>query len=292
MRPDTTQPELFDRLAGIGRDHAAGPGEPKLLYDRHGVLVVRIGEIVVKAHQPDRAETDGSLERRVRIAQDLPELFLAPLAPPLHVAGRTVTVTPYGEPARPDALPWVESARLLARLHRSPVPDGAPPLGRPERVARQVSRLPGGPAADVVRRAFATLPPAAEFPHPGRLLHGDWHMGQMVRNGDGWRFIDIEDLGRGDPVWDLARPAALFTAGVLHPDDWADFLTAYRAAGGPAVPAFGTPWTVLDVPARTLVIQIAATCVISARDADRPLDPAEQAVIDTCGRISRAGDPA
>ncbi|MBA8952011.1 phosphotransferase family protein [Actinomadura namibiensis] len=299
MSPDISQPELFDLLAGIGRERA-GPGgtpPPEPLYDRHGVLVVRVGGVVVKAHQADRGD-DPDLGRRVALAGDLPELFAAPLGPPLRVTGgfgeRTVTVTAFGEPVRPDDLPWEAAARLLAGLHRRPVPPDAPGWGRPTRVARLVERLPDGPAAGEVRRAFATLPAwireGSPDPEPAgeHLIHGDWHLGQMVRLPDGsWRFIDVEDLGRGDPVWDLARPAALYSAGVLRPADWTAFLTSYRAAGGPAVPLLGDPWARLDIPARTLAIQIAATCVISARGTDRPLDEAETALVDACTRISR-----
>ncbi|OLT31447.1 hypothetical protein BJF79_37120 [Actinomadura sp. CNU-125] len=121
-------------------------------------------------------------------------------------------------------------------------------------------------------------------------MHGDWHLGQMVRVRDGWRLIDIEDLGRGDPAWDLARPAALYCAGVLPPDEWERFLGAYRAAGGPAVPPDGAPWTTLDIPAQSLAIQIAATCVQSARKDDRPLDGPEQAMVDACGRMTCTTD--
>jgi aminoglycoside phosphotransferase (APT) family kinase protein len=222
------------------------------------------------------------------------------LAPPQIVDGRTVTVSLFGEPVDPSQeLPWEEGARLLAALHSSTVPADAPRWGRPARVARLVSRLGAGPAEDEVRRAFTTLPAwiRGEGDEPsGRpecLVHGDWHMGQMVRGPGGhWRLIDIEDLGRGDPAWDLARPAALYSAGVLHPEEWERFLGAYRAAGGPAIPAQGDFWTVLDVPARTLAIQIAATCVISSRREDRPLDGPEQAMVDACARISAAGHVA
>jgi hypothetical protein len=79
---------------------------------------------------------------------------------------------------------------------------------------------------------------------------------------------------------------------VLAHADWSRFLGAYRAFQGPAVPAEGDPWEVLDVPARTLVIQIAATCVKSARKDDRPLDEPTQALVDTCTRISSVGSPA
>lgn len=303
MHPPVTDstarpPTLADRLAEIGRARAGGCGEAVTLYDRRGVLVVRVGDVVVKAHRADR--DDGPLlERRMRVAAALPDLLLPPLDGPLRVDGRVVTVWPYGEPVGLDAPPWEEAGRLLADLHTRPLPDDAPVWGRPVRAGRLVRRLPDGPEAAMVRRAFATLPAwirdgaadgGPDDGRPRRLVHGDWHLGQMVRApGGGWRFIDVEDLGRGDPAWDLARPAALYSAGVLPPDDWARFLDAYRAAGGPAVPATGDPWRALELPARTLAIQIAATCVISARADGRPLDGYEQALVDTCGRISEAG---
>jgi hypothetical protein len=295
----TAQSELLTRLVRIGRRRAAGGGEPEILYDRHGVLVVRVGDVVVKAHQADRDHGDPFLDR-VRLAGTLPDLILGPLGPPLSVDGRTVTLAMFGEPVDPSGeLPWEEGARLLAALHSAPVPAEAPAWGRPTRVARLVSRLADGPAGDAVRRAFATLPAwvrGEEDEPSGRgrcLIHGDWHLGQMVRAPGGrWRLIDIEDLGRGDPAWDLARPAALYSGGVLSPHEWERFLGAYREAGGPAVPAQGDPWAALDVPARSLAIQIAATCVISAGREDRALDGAEQAMVDACVRISAAGDAA
>ncbi|TYC12608.1 aminoglycoside phosphotransferase family protein [Actinomadura syzygii] len=299
VHTETVRPGLFARLVEIGR--AASPtgaeAEPETLYDRHGVLVVRVGDVAVKAHQADRGH--GFVER-ARLAGTLPGILVGPLGPPLDVDGRMVSVYPFGVPVDPrQELPWEDGARLLAALHSATVPADAPSWGRPARVARLVSELGHGPAADEVRRAFATLPTwirgeAAEPPKENTcLIHGDWHLGQMVCAQDGqWRLIDIEDLGRGDPAWDLARPAALYSAGVLSPDEWGRFLGAYTEAGGPAVPAGADPWTTLDIPARTLAIQIAATCVKTAGREDRPLDGAEQAMVDACGRISAAGDAA
>ncbi|MFI0407728.1 phosphotransferase family protein [Actinomadura sp. 3N508] len=302
MHSETVQPGLFARLVeigrGVGRDSAA-EAEPETLYDRHGVLVVRVGDVAVKAHQADREHGALFLER-IRLAGAVPDVLVAPLGAPIDVDGRTVTVYPYGRPVDPQGdLPWEEGARLLAVLHSMTVSADAPSWGRPARVARRVSEMGHGPAEDVVRRAFATLPAwirgDGDVPSDtGKcLIHGDWHLGQMVRAQDGrWRLIDIEDLGTGDPAWDLARPAALYSAGVLHPDEWSRFLGAYQGAGGPAVPAEGDPWTALDIPARSLAIQIAATCVISAERENRPLDGPEQAMVDACGRISAAGDAA
>lgn len=272
---------------------------------------MRSGPLVLKAHRPSTDQT--SLELRLRVAASavLQPVMLGPAGPPHRVAGRPVTVWPYGEPVTPgDDPPWEEGGRLLARLHAVPVHrlDVAPPSwGGAARVGRAVDRMPAdgdGAAAAEVRGAYATLPGWLRdgLPAPGNaadataagsgeapgglLIHGDWHLGQQVRCADGrWRLIDVDDLGRGDPAWDLARPAALFAAGVLPGEVWSRFVTAYEDAGGPALPTGEDPWTVLDLPARSLAIQMAATCVQLAQEAMRALDPLEQALIDTCSRI-------
>ncbi|MDT3399941.1 phosphotransferase, partial [Streptomyces sp. B1866] len=153
-------------------------------------------------------------------------------------------------------------------------------------------------AADTVLRAWAGLPAwvraAAPAPSgaPRALCHGDFHLGQLVRLGrepDGtprWLLIDVDDLGAGDPAWDLARPAAWYAAGLLPGGDWDRFLGAYRAAGGTAAGPPGTdPWPFLDVPARALTVQTAALALVKAAAAARPLDEAEEAVLAACTRI-------
>ncbi|PGH51338.1 phosphotransferase family protein, partial [Streptomyces sp. Ru87] len=122
---------------------------------------------------------------------------------------------------------------------------------------------------------------------PGSALcHGDLHLGQLVRCPD-WLLIDVDDLGLGDPAWDLARPAAWYAAGLLGPDEWSRFLGAYRAAGGPAVPAHGDPWPRLDVPARALTVQSAAIALAKAAASGRGPDEAEAALVDACVRIAQ-----
>ncbi|CQD02141.1 phosphotransferase family protein [Mycolicibacterium conceptionense] len=94
----------------------------------------------------------------------------------------------------------------------------------------------------------------------------------MGRHGGHWRLIDVDDLGLGDPAWDLARPAGFWAAGLIPDADWLSFLDAYRDAGGPALPA-GDPWPVLEPFARAAVIHAAAT------------DPDDELLTAACARM-------
>ncbi|MEV3890694.1 aminoglycoside phosphotransferase family protein [Streptomyces griseoincarnatus] len=265
---------------------------------RGDTTVVRHAVAVAKAHAPD---TDvAALAVRTAVAARLPGILLPPLAAtPAELHGRPVTYWPYGtpvDPDDPDAAPWKEAGGLLARLHRTPLPESVPPTRGPEKAARAVALLrdltPRHPAAAPVLDAWADLPPWArgEAPAPGpvRLCHGDFHLGQLIRDpapGSPWLLIDVDDLGAGPPVWDLARPAAWYAVGMLDPDAWHRFLTAYRAAGGPAVPPDGDPWPALDAPARALTAQTAARAVTKAAAAGRPLDEVEEWLVDACARM-------
>ncbi|WP_188194849.1 phosphotransferase [Nonomuraea sp. SYSU D8015] len=282
---------LEEKLAGIAAAYG-GSGEPRLHPTRTDVVVLRMGEVVVKAHSArDDAE---ALRVRLRAAASaaVSGVMLAPLEPEvLTAAGRAVTVWPAGRPVAqddPGSAPWEEGARLLAALHAVPL-TLLPPLpaaGGPARAARAVGRMTGdGPVEQLIRRVFKELPASA--PAPGLLTHGDWHLGQLVHR-DRWLLIDVDDLGVGDPAWDLARPAAWYAAGLLEPAVWERFLGAYLASGGPALGQGDDPWRRLDVPARALTVQLAAVAVVNAEREGRELDEVEHSLVESCNRIVRA----
>ncbi|MBQ0865627.1 aminoglycoside phosphotransferase family protein [Streptomyces sp. RK75] len=301
------------------------PGD--VLAERADGVVVRVGDRVAKAHAPD-ADV-GPLDVRLRVAAAA--VYRGVLLPPASEGGtvalsngRIASVWPYGTPVDPGdaaAAPWEAAGALLARLHTAPLPPATqlpgplPPMRGPTKAARALTRMRSAPqgshaaAADVVERAWAVLPPWCrdEEPPPDArtLCHGDFHLGQLVRypRPDGpWQLIDVDDLGLGDPAWDLARPAAWYAAGMLPTAEWQRFLGAYARTARAALPArtvrtaradgvpYGLagpdPWPYLDAPARALTVQGAALGVAKARTEGRSLDEAEEACVAACARIA------
>ncbi|WP_307841427.1 phosphotransferase [Streptomyces endocoffeicus] len=355
-----TAAQLVTALRRAQRDATA---EVTVLADRPDGTVVRCGHVVAKAHPPGTDPAELAVRLGVAAHPRCAEILLPPVDGMGALPdGRQVTLWPYGEPVAPDApdaAPWGEAGKLLARLHAVPVaelPGPLPAMRGPVKAARAIDRLraaalPDSVATRAVLRAWAGLPGWARGvdrmdridrkdrvgrpdhrdrgdrvegrdrgdrvegrnrgdrvegrdrgdrvdPREGngvgigagsednRLCHGDLHLGQLIRHrASDWRLIDIDDLGLGDPAWDLARPAAWYAAGLLAAEDWERFLGAYRAAGGSAA-GERDPWPRLDVPARALTVQTAALALAKAAAAGRALDEAEEAMVEASVRIA------
>ncbi|MFZ0529006.1 MAG: phosphotransferase [Propionicimonas sp.] len=216
--------------------------------------------VIVKIHG---AATDADrLARRLQCiaGPDLDRVWIQPLRyVPIPAPGdRLATIWPRVTVLSTiDHPPWAEIGGLLARLHRMPVTDDPPRLGGHSRLARAVAHLRGhrpdlGWLADLGEDLAARL----QYPAQSTFAHGDFHLGQLGHTllRRSWKLLDVDDFGVGDPAWDLARPAGFWAAGLLDDESWTSFLTSYREAGGPAVPAEGDPWPALDLPARAAVL--------------------------------------
>jgi aminoglycoside phosphotransferase (APT) family kinase protein len=299
--PMEIEQRLVDAVARVAAEAQGGvdPNGAEVLFVRGDVVVVRLGSVVAKVHaarQPRAAlEARLALVRRPAIAP----LFVELWGEAREVEGRIVTLWSAGrplEPTEPDDVPWEAAARLLARLHRAPVgvDERLPKNGGPRRLAELVGRLDAmdTAAARDVRRAYAALPlslregvPATAAPV---IVHGDFHLGQLVAIEslvDRWRLVDVDDMGIGDPAWDLARPAAWVAAGILDPVDFGRFVAAYAQAGGPGVDG-ADPWARLDLPARALTVQSAAVALAAAAREGRALTEIEDAFVGACPRIA------
>lgn len=243
------------------------------MQSRSGAHLTKHEGIVHKLHRPG---TDPrALAARLRAATAV-DALLTPVSPvPERMGDRWRTRWPCVRTLapEPDSVPWADVARLLARLHNSAVDQRLPLHGWPARLRRALGAARGnatiaGAAAGLPIHAWRGGSPE----RPRTLVHGDFHLGQVGHRDGDWCLIDVDDLGVGDPAWDLARPAGFWAAGLIPDRDWATFVDAYRAAGGPAL-APGDPWPVLEPFARAAVIQAAAG------------DPGDDLLMAACARM-------
>lgn len=202
---------------------------------------------------------------------------------------RLATIWPRVEVLAPtDPPPWTQLGTLLAGLHQSlPTRPSAPQSSALDRLTRAVDYLQLRRDNDLrwLAALGEDLTDRLRRPRRTALIHGDFHLGQLGRpSADGvWSLLDPDDVGIGDPAWDLARPAGLWAAGLLHDAAWMTLLAAYRHAGGPAVPPTGNPWPDLDLTARGATL-IAA--VQSLRSGQHPATT--RALLEACRRMQNS----
>lgn len=103
-------------------------------------------------------------------------------------------------------------AKVQAALHAIEAPEELPSLR-----ASSVRRINEGAAlvpATIASRALAALD---ALPEGRRLLHGDYHPGNLIITPAGPRVIDWPNATRGEPAADVARTLLMFRLGELPP---------------------------------------------------------------------------
>ena len=245
--------------------------------------------VIVKLHGEgtDRER----LRRRLHCigGTDMDRLWIQPLvyAPIAAPGDRLATVWPRVTVLSTiDRPPWADTGSLLARLHNMPITDDPPRLGGHSRLRRATDHLRTDGPADLGWLVDIGESLAAGLEHPARatLAHGDFHLGQLGHTPlrRSWKLLDVDDFGVGDPAWDLARPAGFWAADLLADEAWHTFLSAYRAAGGPAVPADGDPWPALELPARAAILIATVQALRTPHSEDTA-----RALLAACRRMNR-----
>ncbi|WP_435897174.1 phosphotransferase family protein [Streptomyces parvus] len=301
---DTDREALAARIALAAAPQLAGILLPPLTAPEPAVPTARPVSLwplgaPVDPTDPGAAPWAEAADLLARLHRTEPPFPLPPMRGPAKAARAVARMRAAlrGDAITPPRDPAAEPGDAIA-LPRDPAVEPGDAIALPRDPAVEpgdATAPPCDPAVLSVLAGWRSLPAwargEAPAPAPGAdaLCHGDLHLGQLVRHPapDGpWLLIDMDDAGVGDPAWDLGRPAAWYAAGLLAPEDWSTFLDAYRAAGGPAVPADGDPWPALDVPARALTVQTAAVALAKCATEQRDPDGHEQLMIESCARIA------
>lgn len=132
-----------------------------------------------------------------------------------------------------DALPAQDAGAVLRRFERKAMP----------RIAQALPALGHG-CAWLHEALAAQAGGLALAARPAATLHGDLHTANVLVGADGATLIDLDNLARGDPAYDLALLGsrlwlgALLARAPLGPvaDAIAALPAAYAAAGGAPVP--------------------------------------------------------
>ncbi|MGD7786971.1 hypothetical protein ACQCX2_01450 [Propionibacteriaceae bacterium Y1700] len=235
---------------------------------RSGAELWVAADLVIKVHA-HRTDPE-QLARQLAAVEVAPEVWVPPQRVEVQLSpdGRAITAWPrvhvldHDSLSHEEAPPWGEARSLLERWHalsadHPPMGDlpGHDPAVRLGRARERLRATPYDSSLGAVGdRLLAELADRDEDVR--QPVHGDWHLGQLGQTRDGWRLLDVDDVALGDPVWDLARPAGWWAAGLISDEDWSAF-------GGREV-----AWASVDLPARCAVFLTAS----------RVADPATEAV--------------
>jgi aminoglycoside phosphotransferase (APT) family kinase protein len=213
-----TRERLTEVLAAVcaeaGLDHR---GATLLKFTANAVFRLRGDPVVV------RIAGSTALRHRaakvVRVAgwlaeHDMPAVrLLSGVDQPLHIGPYQATLwqavptgSPFGRGRRPRTR---DLAQLLRRLHGLPRPDFELPAWAPlDDVRRRLGDAEGLDAADrrfledrcaALEERLATLAP----PLPECVVHGDAHLGNLIRGPAGPVLCDFDSTCVGPPEWDL-----------------------------------------------------------------------------------------
>jgi len=225
--------------------------------------------------------------------------FLQPLSRKPEVReGRALTLWPYAKPLPADSLedvPWNDCAALIAALHKVELEPQLVALGsgwlmRLSRSIEKLERMSASAERSIILEAAQTLPlfsSASWTHHKQSYIHGDWHPGQVAYYENKLVFIDIDDVGIGNRMFDLAKPAAYFLAGLLPNHMWKEFSEGYQNSCNMSQENRDTFWSELELPARAAVIQSAITALTHASENLRALQNFEIELIKSCQRVTQ-----
>ncbi len=277
--------------------------------------VLQHDSIVAKCHFTADNE---SLAEKIRTIQesDFKSIFLQPNQSTYHCQNEKFGISywPEAERISPDKLTkglWSQIGSLLAKLHSIPIKDSklrfrAELFSNFSQVNEKIANCFNQCSVsskhrkhlEKINQAWISILTHKNFHkvvkdirlRPKVWSHGDFHLGQIVfvqeQGKDSVRFIDFDTICHSIPEWDLARPAALFAAGVLPAHLWQSFIESY--AGHKFIYNFNEKelWSNLDIPAKVMIVNLATIAVNRARLADENLEDSELQLIETCKAIS------
>ncbi|WP_323810010.1 phosphotransferase family protein [Sphingobium baderi] len=174
------------------------------------------GDEVVKLFRP--GVSDEMIEREAQASRRAAELGMAAVAPVRavimegarglvypRVKGATLLMAMRRQPWRSGAI--IDAmARLQVRMHEAPATGG---LRRLKDVLR--TDIVHGPASKAVKDA--ALARLETMPDGRQLLHGDFHIENIMMDGRDLKVIDWSKAALGDPAADMARTEMLMRFG-------------------------------------------------------------------------------